>query len=191
MLLYIVGGVAVFVGSGVMAMAGLGAAFLFVPLFYYLGVPLGEATSTALLLNAVSLSAATVTYARARLIDWRAGIPVLVAAVVLAPLGASLTVVSVVPTHPGRAPIDPWDDTEVHTKELLEAGRLLREEGIEARLVETAGDVPDRIEQIAADGGYDAVIVGSRGMSMLGRALQGSVSEHVAANAETTVIVAR
>ncbi|MEP7379497.1 MAG: sulfite exporter TauE/SafE family protein [Chloroflexota bacterium] len=91
MLLYVVGGLAVFVGSGVMAMAGLGAAFLFVPLFYYLGVPLGEATSTALLLNAVSLSAATIAYARGGLIDWRAGIPVLIAAVILAPLGAAIT----------------------------------------------------------------------------------------------------
>jgi hypothetical protein len=91
MLLYFVGGLAVFVGSGVMAMAGLGAAFLFVPLFYYLGVPLSEATSTALLLNAVSLSMATVAYARGGLVDWRAGVPVLIAAVLLAPLGASLT----------------------------------------------------------------------------------------------------
>ena len=91
MLLYVVGGVAVFAGSGVMAMAGLGAAFLFVPLFYYLGVPLPEATSAALLLNAVSLSAATVAYARGGLVDWRAGIPVLIAAVLLAPVGASLT----------------------------------------------------------------------------------------------------
>lgn len=73
-------------------MAGLGAAFLFVPLFYYLGVPLGEAASTALLLNAVSLSTATVTYGRAHLIDWRAGIPVLIAAVILAPVGARVTV---------------------------------------------------------------------------------------------------
>jgi uncharacterized membrane protein YfcA len=92
MLLYLVGGAAVFVGSGIMAMAGLGAAFLFVPLFFYMGVPLGQATSTALLLNAVSLSAATVAYARAGLVDWRAGVPVLVAAVVLAPIGAALTV---------------------------------------------------------------------------------------------------
>jgi len=91
MLLYLVGRLAVFVGSGVMAMAGLGAAFLFVPLFYYLGVPLAEATSTALLLNAVSLSAATVAYARGGLVDWRAGIPVLIAAVLLAPVGAGLT----------------------------------------------------------------------------------------------------
>jgi len=92
MLLYLVGGAAVFLGSGVMAMAGLGAAFLFVPLFFYMGVPLGQATSTALLLNAVSLSAATIAYARGGLVDWRAGIPVLIAAVILAPLGASLTV---------------------------------------------------------------------------------------------------
>ncbi len=92
MVLYVVGGLAVLVGSGVMAMAGLGTAFLFVPFFYYLGLPLAEATSAALLINVVSLSTATVTYARARLIDWRAGIPVLVAAVILAPVGAALTV---------------------------------------------------------------------------------------------------
>jgi uncharacterized membrane protein YfcA len=91
MLLYLVGGATVLVGSGVMAMAGLGAAFLFVPLFFYLGVPLSQATSAALLLNAVSLSAATIAYARAGLIDWRAGVPVLIAAVLLAPVGAALT----------------------------------------------------------------------------------------------------
>ena len=113
------------------------------------------------------------------------------AAVMTQKFGASLTVVSVVPTRPGRAPIDPWDDAEVHTQELLEAARLLREEGIEANLIETAGNIPERIERIAADGGFDAIVVGSRGLSMLGRALQGSVSEHVAANADTTVIIAR
>jgi nucleotide-binding universal stress UspA family protein len=104
---------------------------------------------------------------------------------------ASLTVVSVVPTHPGRSPIDPWDDSTVHADELLEAGRLLREQGIEARLVETAGGVAETIERIGEAGGYDAIIVGSRGLSMLGRALQGSVSEHVAANATTSVVIAR
>jgi len=90
--LYLVAGLVVFFGSGVMAMAGLGAAFIFVPLFYYLGVPLSEATSTALLLNALSLSAAAISYARAGLVDCRAGIPVLVTAVLLAPVGASLSV---------------------------------------------------------------------------------------------------
>jgi hypothetical protein len=49
--IYLISAVLVFVFSGLLAMAGLGAAFLFVPLFYYLGVPLAEATPTALLLN--------------------------------------------------------------------------------------------------------------------------------------------
>ena len=105
--------------------------------------------------------------------------------------GAALTVLSVVPVHPGRAPIDPWDDSHVHAEELVEARRLLREEGIEARLVESAGNVPEIIERFAEAGSFDAVIVGSRGLGLLGRALQGSVSEHVATHANTTVVVAR
>jgi len=88
---YIVSAVLVFVFSGLLAMAGLGAAFLFVPLFYYLGVPLAEATPTALLLNVVSLLLATINYWRGKLINWRLGLPVLVAAVVLSPIGARLT----------------------------------------------------------------------------------------------------
>ena len=72
-------------------MAGLGAAFLFVPLFYYMGVPLAEATPTALLLNVVSLLFATINYWRGKLINWRVGFPVLIAAVILSPVGARLT----------------------------------------------------------------------------------------------------
>lgn len=90
-MLYLVSAALVFVFSGLMAMAGLGAAFLFVPLFYYLGVPLAEATPTALLLNVVSLVFAAVNYWRGRLINWRVGVPILITAVLLAPLGARLT----------------------------------------------------------------------------------------------------
>lgn len=89
--IYVVSAVLVFVFSGLLAMAGLGAAFLFVPLFYYLGVPLAEATPTALLLNVVSLLFATINYWRGKLINWRVGLPVLVAAVILSPIGARLT----------------------------------------------------------------------------------------------------
>jgi uncharacterized membrane protein YfcA len=88
---YAVSGALVFVFSGLLAMAGLGAAFLFVPLFYYLGVPLAEATPTALLLNVVSLLFAAINYWRGKLINWRIGVPVLIAAVILSPLGARLT----------------------------------------------------------------------------------------------------
>lgn len=104
--------------------------------------------------------------------------------------GASLSVVSVVPTHGGRFPMDPWDDTATHAHELLDARRLLRESGIEAELIEPVGDPARTIERIAEEGNYDAIVVGSRGLSAVGRALQGSVSEHVATHAKATVVVA-
>ena len=105
--------------------------------------------------------------------------------------GATITVVSVVPVHPGRTPLDPWDDREVHQRELLDAAAKLREMGIEAELVESSGDPAKTIERIAAERDVDAVIVGARGLGTLERMLQGSVSEHVATHAPTTVIVAR
>lgn len=88
---YLISAPVVFLFSGLMAMAGLGAAFLFVPFFYYLGVPLAEAAPVALLLNAVSLALATLNYWRGRLIEWRVALPLAVFAVVLAPFGARLT----------------------------------------------------------------------------------------------------
>ncbi len=91
MTFYLISATIVFVFSGLLAMAGLGAAFLFVPLFYYMGVPLAEATATALLLNTVSLLFATVIYWRGQLVNWSVGLPVLVTAVILSPLGARLT----------------------------------------------------------------------------------------------------
>ena len=105
--------------------------------------------------------------------------------------GATVSVLSVVPVHPGRTPIDPWDDREIHQRELLEAATKLRELGIEPELVESAGDPAKTIERVAADRQVDAVIVGSRGLNAIERALQGSVSEHIATHAPTTVIVAR
>jgi nucleotide-binding universal stress UspA family protein len=104
---------------------------------------------------------------------------------------ASITVVSVVPVHPGRAPMDPWDDRDVHTEELREAAGLLRERGVSFDLIEPLGDVPRTIERIADEGDYDLIVVGSRNLGAVGRLLQGSVSVHVATHASTTVVVAR
>ncbi len=105
--------------------------------------------------------------------------------------GATVSVISVVPFHPGtRSPVDPWDDSSVHAKELLEAKKLLREHGIEAELLEPAGDPARTIERIAKEGGYDTIVMGSRGLGAIDRMLQGSVSEHVATHAEATVVIA-
>lgn len=104
---------------------------------------------------------------------------------------AGVAVVSVVPVHPGRVPIDPWDDTPVHASQLAEAKRLLLDKGIEAALIERAGDPAHTIEQIALDGGYDMVVVGSRHLGAVSRVLQGSVSEHIATHSPATVVIAR
>jgi nucleotide-binding universal stress UspA family protein len=104
---------------------------------------------------------------------------------------ATVSVISVVPFHPGtRTPIDPWDDSSVHAKELLEAKKLLREKGIEAELLEPAGDPARTIERVAREGGFDTIVMGSRGLGAIDRMLQGSVSEHVATHAEATVVIA-
>jgi nucleotide-binding universal stress UspA family protein len=104
---------------------------------------------------------------------------------------ATISVVSVVPVHPGRVPIDPWDDTSTHAAELVEARELLRENGIEGELLEPAGDPAKTIEKMTVDGGFDTVVIGSRGLGILDRVLQGSVSEHVATHADATVVVVR
>ena len=104
---------------------------------------------------------------------------------------ATVAVVSVVPVHPGRVPIDPWDDTPVHASQLAEAKKLLLEYGIEPALIEQAGDPAQTIERIAQDGGYDMVVVGSRHLGAVSRVLQGSVSEHIATHAPATVVIAR
>lgn len=104
---------------------------------------------------------------------------------------ANLAVVSVVPLHPGRSPLDPWDDRSVHARELREARDLIAQNGIEAELIEPAGDPAKEIEKIAQAGRFDTIVIGSRGLGTVGRILQGSVSEHVATNATATVVVAR
>jgi nucleotide-binding universal stress UspA family protein len=105
--------------------------------------------------------------------------------------GAEVGVISVVPSRRGRSAVDPWDDRTVHAEELLEARRRLQEAGIDADLLEPGGDVAKTIERVADERGYDTIVVGTRGLGSLAKALQGSVSEHVAANAHATVIVAR
>ncbi|OGN81167.1 MAG: hypothetical protein A2X23_06800 [Chloroflexi bacterium GWC2_73_18] len=106
-------------------------------------------------------------------------------------LTASVGVVSVVPFHPGRIGIDPWDDTTVHTEELLKARERLTGLGITPELHRPVGDPAAEIERLAEEHGYDTIVVGARDLGALARVLQGSVSEHVATHAHATVVIAR
>ena len=106
-------------------------------------------------------------------------------------IGAKAGVISVVPFHPGRVPIDPWTDEEVHKKELQEARQFLADAGINADCIVLGGDPAKAIEKVVEERAYDMVVLGSRGLGALSRFLQGSVSENVATHAKATVVIAR
>lgn len=105
--------------------------------------------------------------------------------------GGSIAVVSVTPVHAGRVPVDPWDDKPAHDSEVAEARQILAEHGVVAEMIEPAGDPAKCIEHAAEAGGFDTIVVGSRGLGAISRFFQGSVSEHVATHAAATVVVAR
>lgn len=79
---------ATFLFTSVGSIAGVGAAFILVPVFVGLGFEIHTAMATALLLNAVGAAFSSARYARKGLIVWRTAVPILVAASLLAPLGA-------------------------------------------------------------------------------------------------------
>ena len=81
----------VFLFTTILTVAGVGAAFIIIPTFYWLGIPLTEAMAVALLLNAVSMSFASVNYVRYRLVSFKTAIPIIILAVIFSPLGAYST----------------------------------------------------------------------------------------------------
>ena len=76
-----------FLLTTVFAMAGVGAAFILIPVFLAFGVEVHTAMATALLLNAIAMSVASVTFIRKGLVEWRLVIPMLVLAVLASPSG--------------------------------------------------------------------------------------------------------
>ena len=81
-------GVITLLATTVLTVAGVGAAFILIPVYLALGVELHTAMSTALLLNAIAMSFASITFARDKLILWRLAFPIIITATILAPPGA-------------------------------------------------------------------------------------------------------
>lgn len=88
MMIYLIAGIVTFLFTSVLTIAGVGAAFILIPVFLALGIPLLTAMSTALLLNTLAMIFASVIYAREKLIVYKTAIPILIVAAVLSPLGA-------------------------------------------------------------------------------------------------------
>ena len=81
-------GLVTFGFTAVLTIAGVGAAFILIPVFLALGVGLHTAMATALLLNAVAMSVASVNFVRKKLVVWNVTLPILVVATALSPVGA-------------------------------------------------------------------------------------------------------
>jgi uncharacterized membrane protein YfcA len=76
----------------VFSMLGLGGAMLYVPVFTWFGFEMKSvAIPAGLLLNGVTVLSAAIYYLRARMVDVRGAIPMVVTSLIAAPAGAVLT----------------------------------------------------------------------------------------------------
>jgi nucleotide-binding universal stress UspA family protein len=69
--------------------------------------------------------------------------------------------------------------------------RVLKDAGVEPKLLLREGDPANEIVSAARDGGYDLIVVGHRGLSPIRAFLLGSVSDRVVMHAPCSVLVVR
>jgi hypothetical protein len=84
----IIAGIITLLFTALLTIAGVGAAFILIPVFLALGIDVHTAMATALLLNAVAMSVASVKFIRNDLVVWNVAIPILIVASILSPVGA-------------------------------------------------------------------------------------------------------
>jgi len=87
----IAGGIT-FVFTALLTIAGVGAAFILIPVFIALGIDVHIAMATALLLNSIAMIFASYRFIKNRLVIWKVAIPILIVATALSPLGAYVSV---------------------------------------------------------------------------------------------------
>ena len=74
--------------SFIFALGGVGAAVALVPVLHFFGLPLLIAKPIGLLSNTLSMTGASINNIRAKRLDFRLGIPIIISSFLLAPLGA-------------------------------------------------------------------------------------------------------
>lgn len=108
---------------------------------------------------------------------------------------SDVAVISVAPALAGSPKIadaiDPTSDIGVHRRQLDEAAAFLLEAGIQAERVLKVGNPAEEIIDTAAEGRFDLIVVGFRGMGAVRRFLIGSVADRVVRHATVSVLVAR
>jgi nucleotide-binding universal stress UspA family protein len=107
-------------------------------------------------------------------------------------LRADIALIIVIPSHVGWTSTNPCDDDSIHGLELCESQEIVRQNGLDPTLLEHAGEPAETIERVAEEGHHDPIVLGWRSPENQAAGYMGnSVSEHVAAHARMTVVIAR
>ncbi len=108
---------------------------------------------------------------------------------------AVATVIGVVPTLAGSERIadavDPTVKVDAFRADLQEAAGRLTAAGVTAEPLEKAGNPAQVIIETAEEGGFDLIVIGTRGRHAIERFLFGSTAERVAWHASTPVLLVR
>lgn len=89
-MMYLFAGLLTLPITAALTVAGVGAAFVLIPVFTAFGIDLHQAMAVALLLNGLAMVSASVRYAKKKLILWRLSIPLIVTISIGAPIGVRL-----------------------------------------------------------------------------------------------------
>ena len=84
----LIAGLVTLVFTTLLTIAGVGAAFILIPVFVAIGINIHIAMATALLLNAIAMIFASYRFIRAKLVLWKVAVPILIVATALSPVGA-------------------------------------------------------------------------------------------------------
>jgi len=88
----------IFVLGFIFSMLGLGGAMLYIPVFHWFGFDFKSvAIPTGLFLNSLTALSAAIYYYRAKMVDVKGAAPIILAAIIAAPIGAHFT--HLIPTH--------------------------------------------------------------------------------------------
>ncbi len=89
-MVYLLAGILTFPITTAFTIAGVGAAFVLIPVFTTLGIELHQAMAVALLLNALAMISASVRYTKKKLVLWKLSIPLIISTAIGAPIGVKI-----------------------------------------------------------------------------------------------------
>lgn len=106
--------------------------------------------------------------------------------------GGDITILNVQPSRPKIVSVSKQADNNTAQNIILAEGlKLVQVEGVFADTLLLEGNIVDQIVKTAAEGNFDLIVIGARGLSRVKEILLGSVSHGVVERAPCPVTVTR